>query len=532
MKKTRIVVRKQAGVSTALMLVFLMGFVVIGGVALTASVSADKFGERQKEKLQAANLAETGVQVLYESIRNEMRTSSTYPFRLNSTDVTTNDGGAARIVGSYEARVVSMNATQEDVGPDTNRQRVTVYNFVIEGTGRTNFGITSTMRAKFVGMVQRALERRENVVNTGPALGMMYIPRGAMASNTKVSIYTNDGFRTRSSDGGSGHIIANEGVEWQPVLRAKSTFTNTDLLDVQGQFVVNSSAYDHTVSSNGIGNDNGVKNYRTPAISGQPGWPTMAANSVVQANRPVNFADSSEVDTWVSDWRTAVSTPEANRYDHATLQSSDIVPNDDGDRVIETPAYLDGNLFVQPGQTVKLVPTSSNPRKNVVYVRGNVTNIGLLKNLGVKVVVEGTYSDGPSAAYQLDTVGSPFTTMGRVLQNAALVSVRQSPMAINIVSNANSTTGLIYAAKGGINIGSVNAEIAGALVSGGRGTDGGIRIGAAGGSGSFTLRYTPETGIPAEYDPTWERRIDVNYVEGDTTQWFTPGKLQDWVMKR
>lgn len=521
--------RKQRGMSLALMLVFLMGFVVIGSMALTTSMTTDKFGERQKELLQATNLAETAVQAMYDAVRNEMRVSGTYPFAINSTDVTTNDGGAARVVGSYQARVVNMAASQEDVGPDNNRQRVTTYTFIIEGTGRTNSNISQTMRAKFVGLIQRELVRRENVVQTGPSLGMIYIPKGAIASNGLISANTGGGVQITSPDGFSGHVISNQGIEWRPVSGNKNAVTGM-MIDAQGQFVVHSSAYDFTIGANGLGNANGTRNYRSPAINGRPGWPDLPASSVVQANRPINFASAAEVDGWVNDWRTVVAQPTANRF-MSNLRSTDVVPVA-GERVIETPAYIDGDLTIQNGDTLRLKPMSSNPRQNVVYVRGRVRNLGTLKNLGVKVVVEGGFEGVSPSTYEVDNAGSSFGTMGRVLQNAALITTNVDRRAIDMPIDGSVTTGLLYSTKGGIEIaGRDGAAMTGAMVAGGGGSDGGVSIRTPSSGATFTLNYAMETGIPADYDPNWERRIDVNYVEGGTTQWFTPGKLMNWVIR-
>lgn len=515
--------------STALILVFLMGFVVVGTMTLTASMNSNRGADRSTQSLQAMNLAEAGIQAMYDTIRTNMVANNTYPFEITSTEMTSNHRGSTQSMGRYVARVVDMQSSQEDIGPDHDRDRVTNYTFVVESTGVAPDGISYRMRARFVASRGQNLVRQETVIREGPPTGQFYFPSGAILSNTRVEMVTNTGIRTFSPDGRSGHVVANEGIVWSTATGNKSSNVNPNVIDIQGQYIVHQDAEAFTRSSGGLGNSNGRVNYRSPSTNGMNGWPDMPANSVIAARDRVSFASSGEVDTWVNEWRARVARPDAQRFTQANLSSND-VPQRQGDqwRVIRAPAYLDGNLNIENGQQVRFIPSSSDPRDNVIYVRGNVTNMGQLLNLGVKVVIEGQYNDSPSAEYRLDTQGSPFGTMPRILQHSALISVNQSSSAIRFSTNSSVTTGLIYSAKGGIRVDSANAEFRGMLVAGGTGNNGGIEI-RPGGGNSFVVHMTPEAAIPADIDAGMTRIVDVNYVPSSVAWAFSPSPLRDWV---
>lgn len=520
--------RTQRGLSTPLALVFLSGFLLIGGVAVSTSMQADRFGNRQKESLQAMNLAEAGIMNLYDRIRSEMRVDGTYTMSLPSTPVTTREGGSTVTVGTYTARVVNVSARQEDVGPDHDRKRVTTYQFILEGTGNAGMNRNVTLRSRFTATLSKNLMRREEVIETGPPVGMIYVPQGALASNTTVSFRTRGGFRTFSPDGNSGHVIANDGVDWDADTGNKNAISNPNVLDVQGQFIVGDAAYNATIGAGGIGNSNGSRNFRVTPTASLPGWPDNSSSGVIRAQSRIAFASETEVDGWVNDWRTEVGSPMATRV-NGSLTTASMPLDANGERVLETPAYIDGNLVINPGTLLKLKPSTTNPRRNVIYVRGKVQNQAILENLGVKLVIEGSYEDQPSAQYRLSTQGSPWSQIGQVMQNAAMISVKQASDAIEWQSNASVTTGLVYAAKGGIEIDSSNGEVRGMMAAGGTGSNGGISVRAGGGS-SFVVHFAPEAGIPGDA-PANERRIDVSYVENGVHQQFSPSRLIDWVQR-
>lgn len=521
----------QRGMSTPVVLAFMMGFLVVGSVTLDMSRRTDDFGNRNSERLQAIMLAESGIHDYYDRVRTQMRASGSYPFELTSTDLRSTMSGRDLRAGAYTVRAVDVDVAQQDVGPNNNRRRLTNFIFLVEAVGTSQRGLRATMRATFTASIERDLEARTTVTHTGPQVGSMFFPNGAIVSNSTVSIRTNNGLRTFSPDGRGGHLIANDGIDWDTTNGQKRNNTNPNVMDIQGQYIVHQSAYAFTTSDRGIGNSNGTTNYRSPSMAGVSGWPSNhQANRVLSTQNRVNFANDSEVDTWMSDWNAAMNSNNVTRYSRA-IRSSD-VPQRAGDqwRIIRTPAVIEGNLDIDAGQVLRLMPTSSNPRDNVIIVRGHVRNAGMLYNLGVKLVIEGKYSDTSSAEYRLDTQGSPFPSIGRVLQNAAMVSTFANSDAIEFDTNSSVTTGLIYAAKGGIRVRG-NPEFRGILAAGGGGSRGGVDIRPNGGN-SFVVHHTPEAAIPAEYDPTWNRtQIDVNFVEGRITVPFRPSRLSNWTVR-
>jgi len=194
--------------------------------------------------------------------------------------------------------------------------------------------------------------------------------------------------------------------------------------------------------------------------------------------------------------------------------------------MLPAPARIDGNLLVEGGQTLRLVPTSDNPAENVIYVTGDVSNLGQIMNLGVKVVVVGKYSDSATSEYKLDLQDSKYATRPELLRNSGLISLAKRKDAIEITSNSTATTGLMYAAKGGININSSNAELRGILVAGGRGAFGGINV-QPGGGNSFVVHYEPDAAQWGSYsDVTTETQV--TYSLGDLRTPFSPEKIRNW----
>ncbi len=126
----------------------------------------------------------------------------------------------------------------------------------------------------------------------------------------------------------------------------------------------------------------------------------------------------------------------------------------------------------------------------------------------------GQYTDAPNAEYRVDEQGSTWPNQATTYQNAALISSSFMKNAISITSTTSSRIGLVYAANGGIDIGS-HLETNGVLVSSGLSRDellanpqysalvnsklltdaasvgGGIKIKPNNGS-TFTLNYVRE----------------------------------------
>ena len=102
-----------------------------------------------------------------------------------------------------------------------------------------------------------------------------------------------------------------------------------------------------------------------------------------------SFPSSTQVSSWQNTWRTAAQS--GTNY---TALTSATVPQDTatGESRITAPAYIDGDLTIDSGQ-VYLQPSANPAQSNVIYVRGNVVNRTLLYNRGVKLIVDGTYTD-------------------------------------------------------------------------------------------------------------------------------------------
>jgi hypothetical protein len=516
--------RNQRGFTTAATLSFLFCFSMIGmgmgSMTTTQHVNARRTADRQ----QSSALAESGMNVLFESIRSDMNTDGSYSSAIPVTNVTLIRGGNTVKVGSYSARILDVQMTSTDYGGDWDKRRSFVYTFRIEGTGRTWDGFTTKLIANFTGTIERALVRTETGGPSGDLLqqNVYWFPMVAMVSIEKVNIATNGGVRTYAPDGLSGHIMANKGVS---LWGAKSGTSNPNVVDIQGQFLVpQGSAYDWTVSKDGLENPNGSKNYRSPSLAADGGFSGNPANTVLRMPGEVNFADEAEVNDWRGKWNTIVAKPTSTKYT-STLKTQDVAPRPgDGWKVITTPAVIDGDLEVASGEALRLLPSSSNPKNNVLVVRGNVKNLGALLNLGVTIVMEGKYTDGPSSEYKVSSDGSLFANDDLVAQRAGFISTAKEKEAFRFRTNSSARTGLIYAALGGIQVEGANVEFTGSLVAGGRGGDGGIDINPGGGN-SFVVRYDSWAVNGGSLEITEPAEVEVTYNLGGITRGFQPTKL-------
>jgi len=157
-------------------------------------------------------------------------------------------------------------------------------------------------------------------------------------------------------------------------------------------------------------------------------------------------------------------------------------------------------------------------------VRGNVKNLGALLNLGVTIVMEGKYTDGPSSEYKVSSDGSLFANDDLVAQRAGFISTAKEKEAFRFRTNSSARTGLIYAALGGIQVEGANVEFTGSLVAGGRGGDGGIDINPGGGN-SFVVRYDSWAVNGGSLEITEPAEVEVTYNLGGITRGFQPTKL-------
>lgn len=523
--------RKRRGSSTALALSFVLGFSVLGLGVLSVTAGQQTNAAKATDKFQSDALAESANQIYFDQIRRMMISDLSYPFRLNKQQVVMPINGKDSVVGDQSATLVSHREVQTDMKVGGRDVRRYTHTFTVEGTGITNRGTESVIRATFTGTYDREIVARQTIVQTAPPPESFHFPAGAIVSNDRVQITTNQGLRTFSPNGRDAHVIANEGIKWDPASGQKNGFENPNILDIQGNYLVpQGGVWQRTQEAGWLGNPNGRKNYRSPAIPRSGNFAGVAADTVVAMPGAIDFANEPTVAKWAANWKARATAIDGNKF--GSVDSS-THPQRQGDqwRIIQSPAYVDGDLLVRQGQQIRLMPNSTNPKDNVVYVRGNVQNLGQLLNLGVTLVFEGKYTDGAGAEYKIDTQGSPFQTREMVLMRSNFISLNKSANAITWTTSSSTTSGLIYAANGGVKVESSNAEITGMILAGGKGQTGGINI-APGGGASFVVKYDPYAATGGNLNLDALTKINTEMVPGNVTRPFTPTKMFNWVHRK
>ena len=537
------------GVTLAPVLIFVLGFVTIGVSVLTLSSSYNRSAKKTVDKWQSDALAESAANILYDQIRTQMLADLTYPFVLNENSMeNVKPDGTKDIIGRYSARLVQDREVQTDMNEGGNRFRRYTYHFTIEGRGRATGGVESIVQVKYRAQVDRWLVLREITTSTPPP-DVFSFPAGAIVANSRVNIKTNQGLRTFAPNGLDGFVIGNEGISWTPASGSKSSYTNPNIIDIQGYYLVpDGAAYTFTLSKDGLGNDNGSKNYRSPAAAPWGTFPGAPANSIIKLNGSVSFAPPSTVDVWTRDWQRAATAYGSNYY-NGNVDSGSLVGNsndddgddddgddddddgddddDDGKKRIQCPAMINGNLRVRDGQVIEFFPASKDPRKNIVYIKGDVENKGQLINHGCTVVFEGKYTDDTDAEYKLLPDPLTFKTREDVMQKSCLLSTKQDANAFEFKTNSSAIVGNVYAAKGGIRVRG-SAEFTGMLLAGGSGAAGDINIEPAGGN-SFVVRYDPYCANAGDIVVDAESVIDSSFVPGNIYRNYLPTKMFNWV---
>lgn len=505
-------------------MMFVMGFALTGVAAMNLTQTQNKVAFMATNKVQADALARSGFDVFYDQIRAEMEASGNYPFALDPTNLTTTVNGHNVNLGSYEATILECQKTQNDLDQGGSKIRRTTYTFKIKCKGTASNGTYSEFKVRFNAYRDQNLVK-QTTSHMPQVSGQIYFPVGAIVSNTSVDIATNNGLRTYDTLGQNrAHILANDGISWSSP--GKSSNTNPNVLDIQGQYLVpQGGSYDRTVSPTGIGNSNGAKNYKNPALAASGSFLGSPSDSVLKMGGPAGFADYAKTEEWRTRWYNTATGTGSTAYTGFTPANG--ITYNGVDRVLRCPAIINGDINVNNGELLRLMPKSTNPWDNVIYVTGDVKNKGQLLNLGVTLVVLGKYSDGPSAEYKLDTQGSPFTNAATVMQRSSLMCLNQSADAVSFSTNSSATTGLIYALRGGIDVTSSNAEFTGMLVSGGTGTDGGVKI-HPGGYNSFVVKFDPNAATGGDLDLDPNSVIDVTYIPSGIAVAFAPSRPYAW----
>ena len=518
----------RAGFSSAAVLLFLFTFSMIGVGVLSLVTTHHSGSKKTAEKIQSNTLAESGVAVLYDRVRNRMILDDNYPFSVDETPITYVENGDTIRSGVYSARVINVRKVENDIDVGSNKIRRTNFTFTIEGTGIAVNGVASVLRSKFDATVEYNLIKKVTVTHPPNLAEEVCFPIGALVANAAVDIQTNAHFRTTSPNGISGHVMGNDGISWDVQSGDKTTVTDGSVLNIQGQYLVpRGGAYDRTVSGSGIGNTNGSKNYQNPAAPPQGSFLGSPADSVLPLGGNLRFMNGSEVDHWQDRWHTKATDAAGHQFPGDVNAIELTGRTGDGWKIITAPAYIEGDLNIDAASTLRLMPGNTNPQDNIIYVNGNVRNLGKLLNLGVTVVMVGKYEDSAAGEYRVDHAGSPFATRELTLMRSGMYSLNAAADAIQFHTEVNSLTGLVYSMKGGIAIDGADAEFTGTMIAGGVGAQGGIKVRPRNGSGC-TMHYEPyaATGGPLESDP--DSNTDVTYEVGSIANRFNPGRTYNW----
>ncbi len=520
----RIITRsRQRGMSVVPVMIFVIGFGAVGVSVMSMSNTQAKEVKGAGDKWQADGLAASGANILYEQIRQQMIADQSYPFVLTeTTQKVKRPDNTEDSLGKCSARVVADRLVEKDEGG----YRKQTYYFTIEGRGISDSGKESKSRVEFKGTMWRHLVPRDTYGNNG-APDSIWFPTGAIVANGSVNMTTNQGIRTISPNG-DAHVVGNKGLKWTPSSGSKNSFVNPNIVDIQGYYLVpDGGPYTSTISSNGLGNPNGNKNYRSPAAPAQGDFPGAAANSVVKLNGAASFPDEGTVNNWAADYLNSASVSTGAKFSSG-LNSSAITPRvSDGQIGIQSPALITGDLNVSNGATVHLWPASTNPKKNIIYVKGNIKNLGNIINHGCTLIFDQTYEDSPSATYRIEQDALTFKTKEEAVMKSALLSMKKSNDAFKFHTNGSATTGLVYAMRGGIQVDGSNADFTGMLLAGGTGANGDIEI-KPGGGNSFTVHYEAYAATGGNVVMDAESLINTDYVAGNVAQPFTPTKLYNW----
>lgn len=513
----------KSGMGSPTVLLFMIGVSTVGVSMLSLAMNIDRNGDRARDKIVSTSLAESGLQELYDKIRADMRTSGNYSYALQPKPMAV-DG---RSLGTYDAHVVGVNVSMNDYVSGSEHIRRTNFTFTIEGNGTTSArNISTRLRSTFSAVYEQYLQSVTTVTHSTSSADLITFPKAALAANGSVNIHTNNGLKTYSDNGTSAHIVANSGISWTPFSGSKSAINDPNLIDVQGQFIVPASGKAFTEGVGGLGNPNGSVNYRNPASLGTS-LGNVLAKSIVGIGAPINFANPGTTNAWKANWQSVTTTTHSHQYGNS-LNSNSVVPRvSDGLKILPAPAHISGNLDVAALDELVLMPTSSNPAENVIYVDGNVTNLGRLRNLGVKIVMTGAYTDSTTASYEVSATNSPLGSQSRVSSNAAMLSLYNYPDAITFNSDVDANVGLVYSTNGGIKVTGSGVDMTGLLIAGGQGNKGVIDVAPRDGS-TFGLHFDPNAASPGDFDPASLNTIDTSYVPAGTWTEFTPNKLHGW----
>ncbi|MEZ5162933.1 MAG: hypothetical protein R2688_04100 [Fimbriimonadaceae bacterium] len=195
------------------------------------------------------------------------------------------------------------------------------YNFLIQGVGQAPNGVQSEVRASFTA----------KLVTNDPLIWELVrvsgrSTLGAIQSATTVDIVTNQASEqwTPAAIDKEAHVIANKGVTWTPYSGSKNTYVNPNILDFEGHVLVASQPdttfVDMTKGVNGMGNPNGMKNYRTAAahLNGSDPY-TVNKDEITAMGQPRSFPKAADVLSYKTIWlNETAGNPAATKFTPST----------------------------------------------------------------------------------------------------------------------------------------------------------------------------------------------------------------------
>lgn len=455
--------RSIRGASLPLALMFFMVVGLITVAAIGVTTTGDNMAFRASLKAQANSLAEAAVQDLYDQAVRQLANGDSALNDLPTKNVTNVLTGKTREMGRFNGKILSVNVNKV-FGPAGYPATAVEYNYkvVIQGHGIATNGVDSYVTASFTASQVHAADGGTSSSDT------FQVYPAAIESNTTIELATDARVQTIDSSpvDKQAHLLANQGIVWNTVNKSKSAVFDPDIIKIDGQAYVaiqpTMDSYNMTTGASGLGNSNGSKNYVTLATSYSPlSGQEAKANEISMLDHIKQFSSQGDL----------LTTFTANAPSNTAMITSKVSTSLKADlwtglKTIKAPAIISSDFQVSANDSVQIVP-ADDPSANVVFVKGNLQNLGKLLNLGVTVVVTGNYSDSPTAVYTTSTKGSPFSDQLAVYEHASLIAMSYEKSAVSISSNVDSNPGLIAALNGGIDI-TGTQTLSGILMSGGR----------------------------------------------------------------
>ncbi|MCW5937661.1 MAG: hypothetical protein KIT11_10195 [Fimbriimonadaceae bacterium] len=486
------------------------GGAMVAGSLLTLSQMHDETAYKAVERTQADLLAEAGVSYLYDAVRNQMQKNGTYPGNISSVPLVAQTSNGPRQVGKFSGKVVKTTVVNTNVyGADGALIGTkTYYTFLLQGVGTTASGTQSTVRVNFEAEATAPVSGADGNQPT-----LTFEP-GALQAAGEIRFVTDYGFKTtQNGSQPDASIVANGGVRWLPETQEKQTFTQPNLIEVNGRIMVPGDGlyqdvFDQTVGPSGLGNPNDLRNYMTIPNGGG----TLAPGEVSKLSEPRTFmADDMGVNVLAA----------FRRFTQREAGQQASVPGGETKTVNWTaPLYISSAVTLQAGEKIVLKPKSATtPALNVVFIDGDLYNAGVIENEGVTLVVAGRYQEVLTGSYYIKPAFTPAQTKTR-LQQSALVVGEKAADAAQLNPQPPAMCGLILALRGGVNLGASSQALRGAVVANGDSGLGQVSV-TSKVAQKFTVTYEPDA-LAARLLPPGS---DLN---GTGVYTFTPSPMVDW----